>query len=161
GDRRFQDPTWSTSPLYRAWMQGYLAWCRSLHGFVDTMGLAPTDTTRAHFVVALLTEAVAPTNSLLGNPAALKKALETGGASLGRGLRNLLGDVATNGGMPAQVDKSAFEVGKNLAVSAGAVVFRTDVLQPIQYAPASAEGFTPPLLLVPPPIHQLYLLHLS
>src|SRR5262249_27566791 len=128
GDRRFQDPTWSTSPLYRAWMQGDLAWRRSLHGLVDTIGLGATHTARAPFVLALLTEALAPTNSLLGNPAALKKALETGGASLGRGLVNLVRDVMTNGGMPAQVDKSAFEVGKNLAVSPGAVMFRSDVL---------------------------------
>src|SRR5262249_44050787 len=121
GDRRFQDSTWSTSPVYRAWMQGYLAWRRSLHGLVDTLALPPTDVARAHFVVGLVTEALAPTNSLLGNPAALKKVLETGGASLGRGLVNLIRDATTNGGMPAQVDKSAFEVGKNLAVSPGAV----------------------------------------
>jgi polyhydroxyalkanoate synthase len=161
GDRRFQDPTWSTSPLYRAWMQGYLAWRRSLHGLVDAMGLPQRDTARAHFVVALLTEAVAPTNSVLGNPAALKKALETGGASLGRGLVNLLRDAAMNGGMPAQVDKSAFEVGKNLAVSPGAVVFRTDVLELIQYAPVKADVYARPLLIVPPQINKFYLLDLA
>src|SRR4029453_11192151 len=112
GDRRFQDPTWSTSPLYRAWMQGYLAWRHNLHALVDTIGLPDANTARAHFVVSLLTEAVAPTNFLLGNPAALKKALETGGVSLGRGLMNLLRDAATNGGMPAQGVKSHFAVGK-------------------------------------------------
>src|SRR5262245_50452690 len=141
GDRRFQDPTWSTNPLYRGWMQGYLAWRRSLDALVDSMGLSSADTARTHFVVSLLTEAIAPTNFLLGNPAALKKALETGGASLGRGLGNLLRDVAENGGMPAQVDKSAFEVGKTLAVSPGAVVLRTDVLELIQYAPASGDVY--------------------
>jgi polyhydroxyalkanoate synthase len=161
GDRRFQDPTWSTSPLYRAWMQGYLAWRRSLHALVDTMGLTPTDAARANFAVALLTEAFAPTNSLLGNPAALKKVLETGGASLGHGLVNLVRDAVTNGGMPAQVDKSAFEVGKNLAVSPGAVVFRTDVLELIQYAPANAEAYARPLLIVPPQINKFYLLDLA
>ncbi len=161
GDRRFQDPTWSASPLYRAWMQGYLAWRGSLHALVDTMALTPTHTARAHFVVALLTETVAPTNFLLGNPAALKKALETGGASLGRGLVNLLRDTATNGGMPAQVDKSAFEVGKNLATSPGAVVFRTEVLELIQYAPASADVYARPLLIVPPQINKFYLLDLA
>ena len=161
GDRRFQDPTWSTSPLYRVWMQGYLAWRRGLHGLVDTIGLSPTDATRAHFVVGLLTEALAPTNSLLGNPAALKKAFETGGASLGRGLVNLVRDAAKNGGMPAQVDKSAFEVGKNLAVSPGAVVFRSDVLELIQYAPAGADVCARPLLIVPPQINKFYLLDLA
>jgi polyhydroxyalkanoate synthase subunit PhaC len=161
GDRRFQDPTWSTSRLYRGWMQGYLAWRRSLHALVDTMGLPRTNTARAHFVVGLLTEALAPTNFVLGNPAALKKALETGGASLGRGLGNFLRDVTTNGGMPAQVDRAAFEVGKNLAVSPGAVVFRSDVLELIQYAPASAEVYARPLLIVPPQINKFYLLDLA
>jgi polyhydroxyalkanoate synthase subunit PhaC len=161
GDRRFQDPTWSTSPLYRAWMQGYLAWRHNLHGLVDTIGLPAANTARAHFVVSLLTEAVAPTNFLLGNPAALKKALETGGASLGRGLMNLLRDAATNGGMPAQVDKSPFEVGKNLATSPGAVVFRSEVLELIQYAPASADVHARPLLIVPPQINKFYLLDLA
>jgi len=161
GDRRFQDPTWSTSPLYRAWMQGYLAWRGSLHSLVDTMRLPRADTARAHFVVALLTEAVAPTNFLLGNPSALKKALETGGASLGRGLVNLLRDVATNGGMPAQVDKGPFELGKNLATSPGVVVLRTDVLELIQYTPATADVYARPLLIVPPQINKFYLLDLA
>jgi polyhydroxyalkanoate synthase subunit PhaC len=161
GDRRFQDPTWGTSPLYRAWMQGYLAWRQSLHGLVDTIGLPPANSARAHFVVSLLTEAAAPTNFLLGNPAALKKALDTGGASLGRGLVNLLRDAATNGGMPTQVDKSSFQVGKSLATSPGAVVFRNEVLEVIQYAPASAEVYARPLLIVPPQINKFYLLDLA
>src|SRR5262249_6787156 len=127
----------------------------------DSMGLSTADTARSHFIAALLTEAIAPTNSLLGNPAAFKKALETGGASLGRGLGNFLGDVAKNGGVPAPVGKSGFEVGKTLAVSPGAVVFRTDVLELIQYAPASAHVYARPLLIVPPQINKFYLLDLA
>jgi poly[(R)-3-hydroxyalkanoate] polymerase subunit PhaC len=161
GDRRFQDPTWTGNPFYRAWLQGYLAWRHSLDGLVDAAGLPAPTAARAHFVVSLLTEAVAPTNFLLGNPAALKKALETGGGSLGRGLRNLLRDMATNGGMPAQVDKSAFQVGKNLALSPGAVVFRNEVLELIQYAPASEEVYARPLLIVPPQINKFYLFDLA
>ena len=161
GDRRFQDPTWSTSPLYRTWMQGYLAWRGSLHALVDTMELPPAKTARAHFVVSLVTEAVAPTNVLLGNPAALKKALETGGGSLGRGLARMLQDAATNGGMPAQVDKSPFDVGKNLAASPGVVVLRTEVLELIQYAPASTDVYARPLLIVPPQINKFYVLDLA
>jgi polyhydroxyalkanoate synthase len=161
GDRRFQDPTWSDNPFYRAWLQSYLAWRHGCHALVDTMGLPVADTTRAHFVVSLLTEAVAPTNFLLGNPAALKRALETGSASLGRGLANLLRDAATNGGMPAQVDKSPFQVGKNLAVSPGAVVFRNEMLELIQYAPAGEEVYARPLLIVPPQINKFYLFDLA
>src|SRR4029450_14141948 len=102
-----------------------------------------------------------PPNFLLGNPAALKTALDTGGASLGRGLVNLLRDAATNGGMPTQVDKSSFQVGKSLATSPGAVVFRSEVLELIQYAPASAEVYARPLLIVPPQINKFYLLDLA
>jgi polyhydroxyalkanoate synthase len=161
GDRRFQDPTWATSPLYRRWMQGYLAWRGSLHALVDGLELASASTARAHYVVSLLTEAVAPTNFLLGNPAALKQAVETKGASLGRGLMNMLRDVVTNGGMPTQVDKSAFQVGKSLAASPGAVVFRNEVLELVQYAPASAEIYARPLLIAPPQINKFYVLDLA
>src|SRR5262245_1086799 len=161
GDRRFQDPAWSANPLYRGWMQGYLAWRKSVYATVDAVGLPAADAARTHFVVSLLTEAVAPTNFLLGNPAALKTLLETGGTSLIRGLGNFLSDVAANGGMPAQVDKSAFDVGKNLAVSPGAVVLRTEVLELIQYAPTSAEVYARPLLIVPPQINKFYLLDLA
>src|SRR5262245_35464959 len=122
GDKRFQDPAWTNNPFYRAWMQGYLAWRKSLHTFVDRAGLDTVNTARAHFALSLLTEAVAPGNFLLGNPAALKKLLDTGGTSLLRGLQNWLQDLATNGGMPSQVDKSAFQVGKNIAATPGAVV---------------------------------------
>jgi len=161
GDRRFQDPTWATSPLYRRWMQGYLAWRGSLHTLVDGLELASANTARAHYIVSLLTEAVAPTNFLLGNPAALKQAVETKGASLGRGLVNMLRDVVTNGGMPTQVDKSAFQVGKSLAASPGAVVFKNEMLELIQYAPASAEVYARPLLIVPPQINKFYVLDLA
>src|SRR5262245_699365 len=161
GDRRFQDPTWTASPLHRAWMQSYLAWRHSLHALVDTMGQPPASAARAHFVVSLLTETLAPTNFLLGNPAAMKKALETGGASLGRGLVNLLRDAAKHGGMPAQVDTSAFQVGKNLATTPGAVVFRSEVLELIQYAPSTAQVHARPLLIVPPQINKFYLLDLA
>jgi polyhydroxyalkanoate synthase len=117
-----------------------------------------TQTPRARFALSLLTEAVAPTNFLLGNPAALKKMMETGGASLIRGLQNLLQDIATNGGMPAQVDKSAFQVGKNLAATPGAVVFRNDVCELIQYAPATDQVYARPLLFVAPQINKFYIL---
>src|SRR5215470_18708133 len=127
-DRRFEDSTWKDSPFYRAWLQGYLACRQSLKTLVDRAGLDAANTARAQFVTSLLTEALAPTNSLLGNPAALKKALESGGASLVRGFQNLLRDISTNGGMPSQVDRSAFQLGKNLATSTGAVVFTSEVL---------------------------------
>src|SRR5262245_37705360 len=161
GDKRFQDSTWKDNPFYRVWLQGYLAWRDSLNAFVNRAGFGSTNTARARFVVSLLTEAVAPTNFLPGNPAALKKMMETGGASLVRGLQNLIQDIVTNGGMPAQVNKSAFQVGKNLATTPGAVVFRNEVCEVIQYAPTTGQVYARPLLFVPPQINKFYLIDLS
>jgi len=161
GDRRFEDSTWKDSPFYRAWLQSYLACRQSLKTLVDRAGLDAANTARAQFVTSLLTEALAPTNSLLGNPAALKKVLETGGASLVRGFQNLLRDISTNGGMPTQVDKSAFQLRKNLATSPGAVVFTSDVLELIQYAPTKGGTYGRPLLIVPPQINKFYVLDLA
>src|SRR5262245_38190736 len=161
GDKRFQDSTWKENPFYRILLQSYLAWRDSLNSFVNRAGFDATNTARARFVLSLLTEAVAPTNFLPGNPAALKKMMETGGGSLVRGLQNLLQDIATNGGMPSQVDKSAFRVGKNLATTPGAVVFRNEVCELIQYAPTTGQVYARPMLFVPPQINKFYLIDLS
>jgi poly(3-hydroxyalkanoate) synthetase len=112
-------------------------------------------------VVSLLTDALAPTNTLLGNPAALKRVIDSGGASLLEGFKNLLADLTANRGMPAQVDTTAFQLGKNLALSPGAVVFRNDVLELIQYAPATGEVYARPQMIVPPQINKYYVFDLS
>lgn len=111
-DRRFADPTWRGHPLYRRWMQAYLVCVQTLHEIVGEVGFDQATAQRAEFAVTLLTEALAPTNFLIGNPAALKRAFETGGASLLRGARNWLGDLRRNGGMPAQVDNRPFKVAR-------------------------------------------------
>src|SRR5271155_5142301 len=144
GDKRFQDTAWTTNPFYRYWLQSYLAWRKGLNAFIDHAGFDPINTARARFVLSLLTEALAPTNFLLGNTAALKKLVDTGGGSLVQGFQNLLQYIATNGGMPAQVDKSAFHVGKNLAATPGSVVFRNEVCELIQYTPSSEQVFARP-----------------
>jgi polyhydroxyalkanoate synthase len=161
GDKRFQDAAWTDNPLYRIYLQGYLAWTKALGGFVDRSDLEGKSKERARYVVSLLTEALAPSNTLLGNPAALKKLLETGGASAVKGLQNMFADLFQNQGMPAQVDKKAFAVGKNLAVSPGAVVFRNAVLELIQYAPATEQIFGRPQLIVPPQINKFYIFDLA
>src|ERR1700691_4536060 len=129
GDRRFADPAFADNPYFRGLMQGYLAWRAAMH---DLVGLGtevgPGEDWKVpaqeRFAVTLLTEALAPTNLLAGNPAALKRAFETAGMSLVRGLRNLADDLINNGGMPAQVDRRPFEVGRNIAVTPGVVVHR-------------------------------------
>lgn len=93
GDKRFQDAAWKDNPFYRTCLQGYLAWSRALSNFVDKAGLDEKSRERARFVVSLLTEAAAPSNTLLGNPAALKRIIESGGASVVNGLHNRLADL--------------------------------------------------------------------
>jgi len=159
-DRRFNDPAWSQNPLYRRYLQTYLAWRKELHDWVGDSNMTPTDISRAHFVINLMTEAMAPTNTM-ANPAAVKRFFETGGKSLLDGLSNLAKDMVNNGGMPSQVNMEAFEVGKNLGTSEGAVVYRNDVLELIQYGPITEQVHERPLLVVPPQINKFYVFDLS
>nr|WP_132829754.1 poly(3-hydroxyalkanoate) depolymerase [Pseudomonas aeruginosa] len=159
-DRRFSDPAWSQNPLYKRYMQTYLAWRKELHSWISHSDLSPQDISRGQFVINLLTEAMSPTNSL-SNPAAVKRFFETGGKSLLDGLGHLAKDLVNNGGMPSQVDMDAFEVGKNLATTEGAVVFRNDVLELIQYRPITESVHERPLLVVPPQINKFYVFDLS
>jgi polyhydroxyalkanoate synthase len=122
--------------------------------------LSPQDISRGQFVINLMTEAMAPTNTL-SNPAAIKRFFETGGKSLLDGLSNLAKDMVNNGGMPSQVNMDAFEVGKNLGTSEGAVVYRNDVLELIQYKPITEQVHERPLLVVPPQINKFYVFDLS
>ena len=161
GDKRFSDPAWQDNSMYRMAMQSYVAWRNAMTGFVDRSALDAKTKERAQFVLSLYTDAVSPTNTLLGNPAALKKMIDSGGASLLGGVRNLVTDMLQNQGMPAQVDKTAFKVGENLGTSPGAVVFRNEVLELIQYAPATEHVYARPQLIVPPQINKFYVFDLS
>ncbi|MGZ6388042.1 MAG: alpha/beta fold hydrolase [Ktedonobacterales bacterium] len=160
-DKRFEEPTWTSNPYYKAYLQTYLLWRQSLNNLVDHANLPKKDAERARFVLSLYTEALAPTNTLLGNPAAMKQLYETGGASAVRGLTHMIEDVARNGGLPSQVDMTAFEVGKNVAVSKGAVVFKNEVLELIQYTPTSETVYSRPVIFVPPQINKFYIFDLS
>ena len=161
GDKRFTDPAWQSNPFYRRLLQGYVAWGQALTGFVDKSSMDSGNKARAQFAMAMLTEAMAPTNSLAGNPAALKKVIDRGGTSLLSGLRNMLSDLVENRGMPAQVDKRAFTVGGNIGLSSGAVVFRNDVLELIQYVPTTPEVYGRPQLIVPPQINKFYVFDIA
>ena len=160
-DKRFADAAWRDNPFYRMYLQGHIAWSDAISGFVERSTLDTKSKERAKFVVSLFTDALAPTNTLLGNPAALKKAIDSGGGSLLAGLRNMVSDLLDNHGMPSQVDKAAFQVGRNLAVSPGAVVFRNDLLELIQYTPSTGEVYARPQLIVPPQINKFYIFDLS
>jgi polyhydroxyalkanoate synthase len=159
-DRRFADPAWKQNTAYRALAQSYLAWGTALNRLVDDARLDKRDTERARFVVSLLVDALAPTNALAGNPAALKRLLDTGGTSLVHGLENLLGDLLRNGGLPAQVDTTKFAVGQNLATTPGSVVYRSPVMELIQYRPVTEAVHARPLLIAPPQINKFYVFDL-
>lgn len=157
---RFSDPTWRLNPFYRRSLQAYMAWQHQLQQWVEQSNLPEDDRARARFILAMLTDAIAPSNSPL-NPLALKELFNTGGNSLVKGLRQLLDDVVNNGGMPRQVNKLAFEVGRNLATTAGAVVYRNELLELIQYKSMSEKQYERPLLIVPPQINKYYIFDLS
>jgi polyhydroxyalkanoate synthase len=160
-DWRFADPTWRSNPLYRRAMQLYLAWCHEMDDLVASADLGWRDAERARFVMSILTSAAAPTNTLAGNPAALKRTFETGGANLLRGARQRVDDVRHNGGMPAQIKRGHFSVGSDLAATPGAVVHRDEVCELIQYAPTTALVQRRPVLMVPPQINKYYFMDLA
>ena len=159
-DSRFSDPTWSQNPFYRRGLQAYLAWQRQTRQWIEESSLSDDDRARAHFLFNLLNDAVSPTNTLL-NPLAIKELLNTGGLSLVRGLGHWVDDLRHNDGLPRQVDEHAFEVGVNLATTPGAVVFRNELLELIQYKPMSEKQFARPLLVVPPQINKFYIFDLG
>lgn len=164
GDRRFTDPTWEENPLYRRLRQGYLAWrdaAMSLLGPTGNDGTEQKTSARQRFAMQLIVDALAPTNTLAGNPAALKRVFETGGESLLHGARNFLDDLWNNNGMPAMVDKRPFKVGETIATTPGAVIYRDELCELIQYSPATRQVRERPLLLVPPQINKFYVMDLA
>ena len=161
GDKRFSDATWKESTLHSGMLKAYLAWGDAVSGLVDKTSLSEIDKARAHLVTEILIDAVAPTNAMLTNPAAVRKFVDTGGRSLWSGLKNYLDDLAKNGGMPSMVDQSAFKVGESLAITPGAVVFRNELLELLQYTPTTPTVKKRPLVITPPQINKYYALDLS
>ncbi|MGH8351341.1 MAG: PHA/PHB synthase family protein [Pseudomonas sp.] len=162
GDRRFTDPAWREHPGYRRLGQAYLAWSRSVNRLGDQLDIRDwRKKEQLRFALDVLTSAAAPTNTLPGNPAALARAFNTGGASLLRGAKNWLEDVRHNRGMPSQVDARGFKAGENLAETPGSVVYRCEVFELIEYRPVTSTVRERPLLLVPPVIGKYYFLDLA
>ncbi|MFT7548124.1 MAG: polyhydroxyalkanoate synthase [Candidatus Azotimanducaceae bacterium] len=160
-DRRFEDPAWQKSWFYRGLLQSYLALQESLEEWVVDVDFNELDERRAKFLLNIMSASIAPTNTLLGNPAALRRVLDTGGANLKTGIAQLLDDRRNNDGMPSQVDKSKFEVGRNLATQHGAVVFKNEMLELIQYTPVTSKVYKRPLMVIPAPINKFYVFDLS
>ena len=143
GDRRFADPAWNANPIYRRIEQTYLASAGALGEIVVEWGRSvedPARVQRASFAAGIVTSAAAPTNFLVTNPAALKQVFDTGGMSLVRGVGNSLDDVRHNGGHAVAGRRGPrSRVGSDLALTPGAVVYRDEVAELMQYAPTTAD----------------------
>jgi polyhydroxyalkanoate synthase subunit PhaC len=161
GDRRFSDPAWEDNAGFFALRQSYLVLRRLAEDLVAVAELEEATRAKAAFVVSLLADALAPTNLLLTNPAALKRAFDTGGQSVVAGARNCVDDVLHNGGQPRQVDASPFRLGENMAVTPSKVVYRNDVMELLQYMPQTEEVHATPLLASPPWINKYYVMDLA
>ncbi len=159
GDRRFSHRAWREDPYYAYLKQSYLLAASYLNDLVERAPLEPGAKERTRFAVRQWIDALCPANFAATNPAALEQARESGGASLARGLANLMADVQR--GRISQTDETAFEVGRNLAVTPGAVVFENDLIQLIQYLPTTAQVARRPLVMVPPCINKFYILDLQ
>jgi polyhydroxyalkanoate synthase subunit PhaC len=160
-DRRFADPAWEDNPAFFWLCQSYLVFRRFAEDLVAAGELDEPTRAKAEFAVSLLADALAPTNLLLTNPAALKRAFETGGRSVLDGARNCLDDVRHNGGRPRQVDTSSFRLGENMAATPSKVVFRNDLIELLQYLPQTDQVHAVPLLASPPWINKYYIMDLA
>ncbi|MHA4838307.1 PHA/PHB synthase family protein [Sphingopyxis sp. MSC1_008] len=159
-DRRFTDPDWTANPVFAMIRQTYgllaeqmLATTRQLDG------PDPAARAKMEFAAKAMADAMAPTNLALTNPEVIKRAVETRGESLLKGMKHMLTDLSR--GQLSHVDPDAFEVGVNIATTPGKVIHETDLYQLIHYAPTTKEVFAVPLLIFPPWINRFYILDLN
>ena len=159
-DKRFADEMWRTVPYFRALGQSYRLFEMWMERMYQSVEGSWQNKARARFAADVITAAVAPTNYLGTNPEALRKAVETGGLSLVRGVQNMLNDMA-RGGMPSMVDRKQFTVGKDIGCTPGAVVYRDEMFELLQYTPATPKVRSIPVLMIPPEINRYYVLDLA
>jgi len=160
-DRRFAAPEWQDDPYYRAIRDSYLLASRQLREAVDRTAGESSNGAMARFLLDQYLNAVAPTNFATTNPDVVKRVKETGGANLVQGFLNLLEDVGSGKGIvQRRTDPNAFEKGKTIAATPGAVVFENELFQLIQYNPATDKVAAEPLLYVPPLVNRYYMIDL-
>ena len=159
GDRRFKDEVWNHSPFYELLKQSYLTNSKQLTELVDEAQVDDKLKLQLRFYARQFIDAMSPANFPATNPDVVRTAIQTRSASLAAGMQNLIEDIKK--GRITRVDESAFEVGGNLAVTPGEVVYQNELIQLIQYTPQTPEVEKTPLLLVPPCINKYYLLDLG
>jgi polyhydroxyalkanoate synthase len=160
-DAQYNDRAWREHPVFRRLAQGHLAWTKWIEDMTDDPAAPWESQERAGYVTRIVTGALSPANLLPTNPAALRKAIDTGGLSILRGGRTFVQDVMRNGGMPRMTDTRPFRVGENMACSPGSVVYREDMFELIQYTPATENVRERPMLVVPPQVGRYYILDLA
>jgi polyhydroxyalkanoate synthase subunit PhaC len=159
-DQRFSDEAWRTVPYFRILGQSYRLFEMWMNRMQESVDGSWQNKARARFAANIIAAALSPANYLGTNPAALRKAAETGGLSLVHGAQNMLRDLA-RGGMPAMADHEQFVVGQNLACTPGAVVYREEMFELLQYTPTTPRVHAIPLLMIPPQINRHYILDLA
>jgi polyhydroxyalkanoate synthase len=160
-DKRFADPAWSGNPFLKRAMQTHLAAARTAWELIDDADLDWQDDERIRFTATNVVDALAPSNVPALNPLALKAVIDTGGRSAVEGVRRMARDLASPPRVPSMVEPDAFTVGEDLAVTPGAVVFRTPVFELIQYTPTTETVREVPLIMVPPTINKFYVTDLA
>jgi polyhydroxyalkanoate synthase subunit PhaC len=160
-DKRFADPAWSQNALLRRLVQAHLALQETAEGLLHDVPLEWRDAERVRFAGANLVDALAPSNNPLLSPVAWKAFIDSAGTNIVTGPLHLLRDLGSSPRVPTMVDPDAYQVGRDLAVTPGAVVLRTPVFKLIQYRPTTAAVRTTPVLVVPPTINKYYVLDLA
>ena len=158
-DKRFAAPEWQSNPVYRLLKEVYLLASGWLLKQGDTADMDEAERQRINFHLRQFVDAMSPTLMLMSNPAALKKAMETGGASVAAGARNLMADLKS--GRLSMVDADAYAPGQNLALTPGKVVHRNRLIELIQYEPTTDKVHAVPLVIVPPWINKYYILDMQ
>jgi len=163
GDKRFNDPDWQDNPMFDVMKQSYLLtsdWLNSL--VAEVQDVDPMTKRRVTFFTKALTDAFAPTNFLMSNPAALREVIDTQGESLVQGMTNFAADIERGHGQLSisQTDSTPFKVGENIATSPGKVIFQNELFQLLQFDPSTDEVHEIPLLIFPPWINKWYILDL-
>jgi class II poly(R)-hydroxyalkanoic acid synthase len=160
-DSRFRDPAWEGNPVLRRSMQAYLAAVETVNKLFADADLEWRDAERMRFVLDFAMEGLAPSNNPLINPQWWKAMIDTAGLSAIRGLRHFLGDMSSPPRVPSMVEPDAFTVGETVAATPGAVVYRSEAFELIQYTPQTQKVFRVPLLMVPPVINKFYILDIA
>lgn len=158
-DRRFRGPAWREQAFHSLVLQAYLLHASYLTGLAEAATLPPAEKRRLQFMTRQYVDAMSPSNFPATNPDVVARALETDGESLARGAGNLLADLSR--GRISMSDPAAYEVGRNLAVTPGSVVFRNELVEVIQYRPTTPTVHARPLVIIPPCINKYYVLDLQ